>query len=100
MPKVTIAVPHAVGKEQAVERVKGMMNQIKEKYKAQVSNLTDEWSGDTLNFGFTTYGFNIKGALAVEDSQVKLDGDLPFAAMMFKGRIEQEVRDQLNKLLA
>ena len=53
-----------------------------------------------LNFGFTTFGFPIKGAIAVEPAEVKLDGDLPFAAMMFKGKIEQEFKDALTRLLA
>ena len=48
----------------------------------------------------TTFGMKFKGLLTVEDDAVQIDGDLPFAAMMFKGRIESEVRDSLEKLLA
>ena len=45
-------------------------------------------------------GFNIKGDLTVDPSEVKVVGSLPFAAMMFKGMIEQGVRDELVKVLA
>jgi putative polyhydroxyalkanoate system protein len=100
MPKMSVSVPHALGQEVAAERLKGFLGKIKEKYQSQVSNLEESWAGNTLNFGFTTFGFPIKGAVAVDQSDVKLDGEIPFAAMMFKGKIEQEIKDQLNKLLA
>jgi hypothetical protein len=38
--------------------------------------------------------------VTVEPNEVKLHGVLPFAAMMFKGKIEQTVREELEKLLA
>jgi len=100
MPKMSVTVPHSLGLEQAVEKLKGFVPKIKEKYQGQVSNLEENWADNTLNFGFTTFGFPIKGAIAVEPSEVKLDGDLPFAAMMFKGKIEQEFKDALARLLA
>ncbi|MBI2824678.1 MAG: polyhydroxyalkanoic acid system family protein [Planctomycetia bacterium] len=100
MPQMSVTVPHTLSQQDAVERLKGFLGKIKERYQSQVSNLEESWAGDTLNFGFTTFGFPIKGAVNVEAAQVKLDGEIPFAAMMFKGKIEQEIRDQLNKLLA
>ncbi|MBI3837770.1 MAG: polyhydroxyalkanoic acid system family protein [Planctomycetia bacterium] len=43
---------------------------------------------------------NIKGELTVDPNEVKINGVLPFAAMMFKGKIEQTVREELEKVLA
>jgi hypothetical protein len=100
MPKMSISVPNPLGQEQAIERLKSFMPKIKERYQSQVSNLEESWTENTLNFGFSTFGFPIKGAIAVEPATVKLDGDIPFAAMMFKGKIEQEFKEALNKLLA
>jgi len=100
MPKMSVSVPHGLGKEQAMEKLKDFMPKIRERYQSQVSNLEESWAENVLNFGFTTFGFPIKGALTVEPGEVKLDGDLPFAAMMFKGKIEQEFKDSLVKLLA
>ncbi len=100
MPKMSVTVPHALGQEGAIEKLKSFVPKIKERYQGQVSNLEENWAGNVLNFGFTTFGFPIKGALTVEPSDVKLDGDLPFAAMMFKGKIEQEFKESLVKLLA
>ncbi|MEX2559164.1 MAG: polyhydroxyalkanoic acid system family protein [Pirellulales bacterium] len=100
MPKFSMSVPHTLGREQATERLKGFLAKIKERHKDQVSNLQEEWAGNLLKFSFTTFGFKIGGATTVEENEVKLDGDIPFAAMMFKGKIEQEIRESLNKVLA
>ena len=99
MPKMSFSIPNPVGQEQAIEKLKQFVPKIKERYQGQVSNLEENWTDNTLSFGFTTFGFPIKGSIAVEPSEVKLDGEIPFAAMMFKGKIEQEFKESLNKLL-
>ena len=38
--------------------------------------------------------------MAVEDAAANLDVDLPLAAMMFKGKIEEGVRQQIGTVLA
>ena len=100
MPALTIAVPHQLGQQQATDRLKELLAKIKERYGSQVSDLQETWADNVLNFAFKTYGFNIQGQLAVSPSDVKIDGQLPFAAMMFKGKIEQAIRDELTKRLA
>jgi len=100
MPKMNVTVPFAMSQADASEKLKGFVGKIKERYQGQVSNVTEEWVGNVLKFAFTTFGFTIKGDLNVQDNQVVLDGDLPFAAMMFKGKIESEIKENLTKLLA
>lgn len=99
MPKMNISVAHEMGRDEACQRLRGFLNLVKERYQDQVSNLEEEWTESTLVFGFTTYSFNIRGQLVVDEDQVNLDGELPFAAMMFKGRIESEIREQLGRVL-
>jgi Putative polyhydroxyalkanoic acid system protein (PHA_gran_rgn) len=65
-----------------------------------MSNLEEQWDGNRLEYAFSTFGFNIKGDLNVEPGEVRVNGSLPFAAMMFKGKIEQSVREELEKVLA
>lgn len=99
MPKLSIAIPHTLGREAAGERLKGFMERLKEKHQDQVGNLQEEWSEHSLKFSFTTFGFKIAGVGTVEESEVKMDIDLPFAAMMFKGKIETEIRETLTRVL-
>jgi hypothetical protein len=100
MPTVTITTPHSLGAEEATTRLKSFFTKLKERHADKVSNLEEAWNDNKLDYSFSTYGFNIKGDVAVEPDQIKVNGNLPFAAMMFKGKIEQTVRDELEKLLA
>ena len=99
MPKLTVTVPHQLDQQAATTRLQGILAKIKERYEGQVSDLHEDWQGNVLNFSFKTFGFNIKGAMHVEAQQVKVEGDLPFAAMMFKGKIEQELKSNLSRWL-
>ena len=100
MPKFSTSVPNPLGKDTARSSVEGLLSRVTEKYGDQVSALEQSWEGDTLNFSMTTYGFKITGNLVVEEEQFKIDGDLPFAAAMFKGKIEGSIRNELEKCLA
>jgi putative polyhydroxyalkanoate system protein len=100
MPSLTISIPHSLGADEAASRLKGFFEKLKSRYQDKMSNLEESWEGNKLNYAFSTFGFSIKGDLNVEDNAVNVNGSLPFAAMMFKGQIEQSVRQELEKLLA
>jgi putative polyhydroxyalkanoate system protein len=100
MPSLSISTPHALTQEEATARLKSLFDKVKERHGDKVSNLEEKWDGNKLDFSFSTYGFNIKGDMIVESDQVKINGNLPFAAMMIKGQIEQGVRTELEKALA
>jgi hypothetical protein len=99
MPSLKMTVPHQLGQEEAVTRLKGFLDRVKQRYQNQVSDLEETWLENVLDFAFKTYGFHIKGRMVVEPEDVKFDGQIPFAAMMFKGKIEQTIRDEMNRVL-
>jgi len=100
MPKMSLAIPHELGSEEAIARVTRLAEKIHDRYKDQAKDVEELWEGNTMNFSFRSMGMNFKGDVTIEDSKVKMTGDLPFAAMMFKGKIEQAVREQMTKTLA
>lgn len=100
MPALKMTFPHQLGRQTAQERLQTRLEKLLDRYGAQVSNLRQSWTDNVLNFGFTTYGFAIQGNVTVEENEVRLDGQIPFAAMMFKGKIEQSLREQMTKVLA
>jgi hypothetical protein len=100
MPSLKLEFPHNLGQQEAIDRLKTLLTKVKNKYQDQVTDLQESWTDNTLNFGFSTYGFKINGNVVVEPNEVKLDGQIPFAAMIFKGKIESALRDQLTKELA
>jgi hypothetical protein len=104
MPKFNFAVPHDKTLDEVKTALKAYMEKSREFYAKQLNDMTEDWSAwDTANrygFGFNTFGFNIKGAMTVDDKQVRVDGDLPFAAMMFKGKVEESFRKMVDRALA
>ena len=100
MPQLNMETSHALGREEALRRLKEKISRVKDTYHSRVSDLYDEWREDTLSFAFKAVGMEFAGTVTVEASAVKLSTKLPFAAMMFKGVIEQRIREELGDLLA
>jgi putative polyhydroxyalkanoate system protein len=98
MPKFGLTVPHQLTKDEARSRLERLIEAIENKFK--VSDLEKSWDGDTLNFSAKTFGIQLKGGIAVTENELKLDGELPFAAMMFKGKIESDFKEQLERIVA
>jgi len=99
MPAFKVEVPHQLGREEARKRLEGFVARARELYKDQISELNGEWSDDTLNFYMVTYGFKITGVLEVLEELVRLSGQLPFAAVAFRGKIERSFATELERAL-
>lgn len=103
MPKFNFSVPHDKTRDEVKVALKNYMEKSREFYAKQLNDMTEDWSAwDTDNrygFAFSTFGFNIKGAMTVDDKQVGVEGDLPFAAMMFKGKVEESFRNMVDRAL-
>jgi len=100
MPAFHTEVPHSLGKQEATERLKKFIDLVREHYKNQVSQIDGAWNENELNFSLTTFGFKITGDLTVEEERAVLDGQLPFAAVAFRGKIEQGIKAELEKALS
>ncbi len=100
MPKLALTVPHTLSQEEATRRLQERLNVARQTFHDRVQNLEEHWEGHRLTFRFNTFGFSIQGELASEPAEIRLNADLPLAAMMFKGIIEQQVRDELSRILA
>jgi Putative polyhydroxyalkanoic acid system protein (PHA_gran_rgn) len=99
MPKFNVTVPHALPQAEAAERLNRFADILREKFKDSVSDLDQSWEGNVLAFHFKTFGFPLSGKIAVGEKALVVDGDLPFTAMMFKGKIESSIREQLERLM-
>ena len=100
MPSFSTEVPHQLGTEQATKRLKQFLEQVREQYKDFVTDLQGNWTDNLLTFSFKTYGFKIDGTLTVDETAARLAGNLPFAAIAFRGKIEQSIAGELRKELS
>jgi Putative polyhydroxyalkanoic acid system protein (PHA_gran_rgn) len=100
MPALSVSIPNPVGQEEASRRLKSFLAKLKEHYQDKLSNLEEEWPAENhLKYRFKTFGFDIQGEAIVEQQAVQLNLTLPFAAMMFKSKIEQTMRDEIARVL-
>ena len=99
MPKFNVTVPHALSREEVVDRLNRFADVLREKFKDSVADLEQKWEGDVLAFHFKTFGIQLAGKIKVAEKDVVVDGDLPFTAMIFKGKIESAIREQLERLM-
>lgn len=99
MPSMNLEVPHSLAQEEAVERMKSLLDKIHDKYGDQIKDIEQSWQGSTLSFSFKTFGFKIGGTVEVQDEVIKFTGSLPIAAMAFRGKIESSIRGELEKCL-
>lgn len=100
MPTFRTEVPHQLGQQQAVARLKQFLDQVRDEYKDLVSSLQGTWAENVLTFSLQTYGFQIDGTLTVGEESALLAGQLPLAASVFRGKIEQSIASTLRRELA
>ena len=100
MPSFNVQVPHSLGQDAAKARMESFLETMEKKYKDQISDMDGSWSDNILNFSFSTFGIKIDGKMTVAEDNVQMDGELPFAAMMFKGKIASGIQEALEKALA
>jgi hypothetical protein len=99
MPSYNVSVPHELGQDDALARLRRFLDDVQRDYAAHVRDVRGEWIENRLQFGFVATGLPISGTLVVEETIVHVAGPLPLAAALFRGRIEQTIRDQLQRLL-
>ncbi len=99
MPKTNIAIAHDLGQEEATRRLQERFHTVKDQFGSHISDLEESWEPHGLRFAFRVMGQKISGSVTSEPSQVQVAADLPMAALMFKGTIEQQIRDELTRML-
>jgi len=100
MPSLNMRTSHALGREEAIRRLKDKFSLAQAAYQEHVSDLHEEWNDGQCAFDFKAVGMQVAGTVTVDDSEVSVEAGLPLAAMIFKGAIESKIREELDKLLA
>lgn len=100
MPKLNMVIEHNLSRGEALNRIKSLLQDLKREHSDKISNLKEEWNGFSGKFSFKAKGFSVSGTITVKISQVELVANLPFAAMFFKGKIEEIIRERATELLA
>jgi hypothetical protein len=99
MPSLQISVPHQIDQLEARKRVQHFLESLQREYAGQISDVQSRWENNRLEFGFHMSGFPITCALDVEQDHVQVSSSLPLAAALFRSKIENWIRDELQRAL-
>jgi len=93
-----IAIPHNTTRSRARAIVEQKLKGFERQYGDQASDVTHEWQGDTLHVSGKAKGFSLKGTLEITETDVVIDGKLPFLAKPFESKIKQTVEREASSM--
>jgi putative polyhydroxyalkanoate system protein len=89
MAKIQIEKPHTMAVSEVKTTIDGLLGRM------ESMGIKLEWNGDNLQLS----GKGVKGQVAVSPDKVSINLDLGMPASLMKGKIEQKIRDGLEKHL-
>jgi len=98
MPKVTVRVPHELDPPAAFAKIRPALEKTVTDF--QGHDLAIEAGETSSQFTFRSMAFTIKGRAEATPSEVVVEVELPFAAMMFKDKAERAITKNVTRALA
>jgi hypothetical protein len=96
MPKITVRVPHN-DPPAAIAKIRPALEKTVSDFQGHDLSLTDVPGG--LEFKFKSMAFTIGGRALAETTDVLIEVDLPFAALMFKDKAEKAITKNITRAL-
>lgn len=101
MPKFNIDVAHDQERSAVVEKLQSFLQTAISDKPDVVSDIEESWDDQgNLNFSFSAMGFRVAGKVVTDNEKVNASGDLPFAAMPFRGALENQLKEKLKEAIA
>jgi putative polyhydroxyalkanoate system protein len=94
-----IEIKHRLARDEAKNRISGLIDQLKREYGSQIQNLNEKWVDYTDRIEGSAKGHSISGTIDVKDQAVNIDLKLPFILKIFSGRIRSVIEDHVRKEL-
>ena len=96
---LVVSIPHKLGKEEAIRRIKGGLANVQARY-AQLFSIQEEiWSGERLSFRLLALRQTVFGTLDVMEDSVRLEVQLPWLLARVASGIQAAIRDRGKNLL-
>ena len=96
---VTVDIPHNLGKEEAIRRLKNGFGQVRSSFGDKFAVLQDDWTGDHLDFQASLLGQTTNGKVDVADDHVHLEVELPWMLAMLADKAKALVKKQGQLML-
>src|SRR5438128_5738052 len=96
MPKITVRIPNNDPKT-AIAKIRPALEKTVSDFQGHDLELSGNDSA--LEFKFKSMAFTISGRALAEASDVVVEVDLPFAALMFKDKAEKAITKNITRAL-
>jgi hypothetical protein len=96
---IHISIPHKKTTGEAVKNIKSVIAELIADYGDEITDLTENWKGNSCEFNFNVRNYSIKGILVVMATSYELTGDVPWSLSLFKSKIEKLIKDRALELL-
>lgn len=94
-----VSIPHKLGKDEAVRRLKAGLGNIRSEY-GNIFQVNEEiWSGDRLAFQVTALKQRVSGSIDVADDHVRLEVLLPWLLAGLAHGIQATIRARAGRML-
>ncbi len=97
---MTIQIEHNLDKERGIICAEKIFSQLAEQYKDEFSDLKQETKENKIYFSFKIRGMKINGEIIVNENKVIIESKLPFAARIFQGMIETQIKENADKMIS
>lgn len=100
MPKFSVSVTHSVERTEAIGKLRTFMEEARKDSPVELSDVKEEWQEDgNLEFAFSAMGFRVDGQMITETEQITISGNLPFAALPFRGALETQLASKIREAI-
>ena len=96
MPKVQIRKEHGMTRQEAVERVRGVLAEVQEKYGHRIDRVDWNPTGD----GGTGKGTGFKIRFNIDDVGIHVEVDLSFVLSPLKSKVARKIDEKLTAAFA
>lgn len=100
MPKINICVPHMLGHEEAVARLRSKRQAAEGFEQAGGKILEETWNDDHYRLLAEVMGNQITLDITAGDAEVTATVNLPFALVFVQGMIQNKLETELKALLS
>ena len=96
---LVVSIPHRLGKEEAVRRLKTGLVQARTNFSHLLSVDEEVWNGDRLTFRFRALGQASSGTIDVAEDHLRLEVALPWLLAKLSERFVPAIRKEGAQLL-
>ena len=96
---LVVMLPHRLGKQEAVNRLKNGLGNVRINFGHLLSVDEETWNGDHLTFRVRSLGQSAAGTIEVFEDQVRLEVTLPWLLAKLTERLVPTIRKEGTLLL-